>query len=345
MGNKEGKPKNSSDITKTIKKPSKNKEIRCVVLGIAASGKTTFVRQLRVIHGAVFTQTELHNIKNIIRSNIVIGLYETAQVAARRNLELEEINIKYVRLLESLTTIINSGEIWKEDTFIPKLQSLWSDPAIQTAWQTSDKTLYNLEYFMGKIESISTDIYIPNNDDIFRARQRTSGAAATDFKVDKQLWNFKDAGGQPFERKSWPDIIDTGVDAIMFFVSLDEYDFSSDIDPTRTKMEESLAAWKDLFGLPAVRTSCVLLFLNKVDIFTQKWTEDRTSFDKIFEKGKQATTVTEAIRVVGDYYNASIDDEFRVPGKIYMSPITALDTSLVTNVFNQVKIHIRSRHK
>jgi len=346
MGNKEGKPKadkpQKGDGAKPDKpkKAKKTKPIQCVVLGIAASGKSTFTRQLRVIHGIAFTPTELDNIKNIIRGNVVSGLHEVTQLAARRDLELQEVNIKHARYLETLTKETNFNEVWKEDKFVAKLESLWSDPSVQTTWATSDATLSNLAYFMKKVETIATDAYVPDHDDVFRARQRTAGAATTEFVVAKQAWSFKDAGGQPYERKLWPDIIASALHAIMFFVALDEYDSPSDAEPNQTKMEDSLAAWKDLFELPSVKTSCVLLFLNKVDLFTQKWEKDPTSFKKIFEKGASATNVDEAVQVVGEHYVTSIAEEFQAPGKIYIAPVTALDTGLVTTVFNQVRIHV-----
>jgi hypothetical protein len=309
-------------------------------VGITASGKSTFAKQLRVIHGISFTEMELDNIKTIIRSNIINGLHEVIQLVNKNNLELQEVNIKYARYLDTLTKETNCNEIWKETGFIQKLQSLWLDPSVRISSESPTATLWNLSYFMNKIELIATDTYIPNNDDIFRFRQRTSGAAITEFTAAKQVWNFKDAGGQASERKLWPEIIATGLHAIIFFVALDEYDSPSDINPMKTKMEDSLEAWCDLFKLPSVKTSCVLLFLNKIDLFTDKWKKDSTSFKKIFNKQQSVINVNDAISVIGDYYISNIPEEFQVPGKIYVAPVNSLDTGLITAVFNQVKVHV-----
>jgi guanine nucleotide-binding protein subunit alpha len=250
---------------------------------------------------------------------------------------LQETNNKHARYIETLVKS-NNSEIWKETNFVEKLKSLWSDESMRTSWESSDATLSNLNYFMEKIDIIATDAFIPNNDDIFRSRQRTAGAANTDFIIAKQKWIFKDAGGQASERKLWPDIIETGLHAVMFFVALDEYDTPSDTEHGKTKMDESLDAWSELINLPSVQSSCILLFLNKVDLFTKKFQKDSSSFKKIFNQKNNEVTLSDAISIVGDRYTHNIDTQ--IFNKIYVTPVNSLDTELVTSVFKQVKVHV-----
>jgi len=178
---------------------------------------------------------------------------------------------------------------------------------------------------------------VPTQDDIFRARQRTAGAATTEFVTNKHSWSFKDAGGQPYERKLWPSIIASGLHAIMFFVALDEYDCPSDATPTQTKMQDSLEAWKDLFTIASVKDSCVLLFLNKNDLFETKFAKDQTSFKKHFPEFMGSTS-EEGKQAVSDLYLASVPEDLKAT--IFVSVVTALDTSLVKTVFEKVRVHV-----
>jgi len=129
---------------------------------------------------------------------------------------------------------------------------------------------------MDNLERIASSDYVPNDDDILRARQRTVGSGIVRFEAYKYSWQIIDVGGQKIERDKWKSIMsEHRIAAIIYFSSLDEYNVEPDEEPknNRTKMEESMDVFKLLIAdndeLDDLNT-CLILFLNKSDIFFEK---------------------------------------------------------------------------
>jgi len=104
---------------------------------------------------------------------------------------------------------------------VEKLRALWDDPAIQKAWERSPEFQLQtsmLDYLMENLDRFTSDGFRPTNEDILRARQRTTGAMETVFEIEKIAWKLLDCGGQKPERAKWENILtENRVDAIIFF--------------------------------------------------------------------------------------------------------------------------------
>ena len=60
------------------------------------------------------------------------------------------------------------------------------------------------------------------------------------------------------------------VNAILFISSLNEYDQCLAEDRTRNRLLESLSLFEGIISLPWFRSTAIILFLNKNDLFTDK---------------------------------------------------------------------------
>ncbi len=85
---------------------------------------------------------------------------------------------------------------------------------------------------MENLSRISEESYLPNSEDIFRVRLRTSGIVETKFQVKQTKFKYNsfrinfsrllDVGGQRNERKKWIHCFEE-VTALIFIVALNEY--------------------------------------------------------------------------------------------------------------------------
>ena len=65
--------------------------------------------------------------------------------------------------------------------------------------------------------------YLPTDQDILRARLRTTGISETIFETGNFIYRMFDVGGQRSERKKWIHVFDN-VQVVLFLVAISGYD-------------------------------------------------------------------------------------------------------------------------
>jgi len=156
---------------------------------------------------------------------------------------------------------------------LKKVKSLWEDPNIREIWETSKNwqvQVSQLDYLMENIDEYIKNDFTPTDEDILRSRQRTSGSHTTRFVINRYIWEIVDVGGQLPERAKWGKVIASGVHCIIYFASLDEYNMESTEEIGKTKMEISMEVFKQVVLDDDTADICIILFLNKQDLFKQK---------------------------------------------------------------------------
>lgn len=77
--------------------------------------------------------------------------------------------------------------------------------------------------FFDSIKRIGDRDYIPTDEDIIRARVKTTGITEVKFNVRDLVYRVFDVGGQRSERKKWIHCFE-GVQCLIFIVAISEYD-------------------------------------------------------------------------------------------------------------------------
>jgi len=74
-------------------------------------------------------------------------------------------------------------------------------------------------YFFDKAECFVDENYVPNEQDVLRARVRTTGIDEANFTFDDMSFQMVDVGGQRTERRKWIHCFQS-VTSVLFCSSL-----------------------------------------------------------------------------------------------------------------------------
>lgn len=81
----------------------------------------------------------------------------------------------------------------------------------------------NLSYYFADVEKLFAKDYLPTDQDILRARLRTTGISETIFETGNLTYRMFDVGGQRSERKKWIHVFDN-VQVVLFLVAISGFD-------------------------------------------------------------------------------------------------------------------------
>ncbi len=325
------------------------KVVKILLLGTGNSGKSTILKQFMLMH----TEQGLGDMashKHSISQNVMRGVV----VVAQGSHDLEEIKVSLAprcqKIADLLKDISNTHDIWAEVELDGKkanvaalCRELWEDPAMSEVMKHEGKLSMlevPIDYFMGNIARIMAHDYLPTEDDILQARARTSGVVKIEFTLDNIRCRMLDVGGQRNERKKWISHFDD-VTAIMFLVSLSEYDKFLLEDPTKNRMHDAIEVFRAIVASPYFEDTNIILFLNKKDLFEEKI--KRVDLRVCFEDYTGEPDYGKAISFVEAKY-VSIFKEIKglqavdsVGSDIYPFATMATNTQNVRTVFNMCK--------
>ena len=154
-----------------------------------------------------------------------------------------------------------------------------------------------------------------------------SGLEETHFKRNDLLITLVDVGGQRSERKKWLQCFD-GVGAVLFVVSMSEYDQTLLEDSKVNRMHESLKVFSQICNNQHLSTSSILLFLNKKDVFDEKivYSPMTQCFPEyVGSREKNAAAI---------YIRQRFKDENQGEREVYCHYTNAKDTQTVKVIFD-----------
>jgi len=240
-------------------------EIKMLLLGAGESGKSTFTKQIKVIHLGGFSEEERMHFKEVIFENVMYSIRGLISAAEKHNLELLEKNkATSFRLLEVATVEL-------DEDLGADIRNVYSDPAIQEAFgkYSTFHLLDSAKYFLSNIDRIVEPDYTPTVDDLLRCRAKTTGIQELQVTISGNKFIIVDVGGQRSERKKWIHCFQD-VTAVLFFVALSEYDITLYEDEETNRMHESLKLFDEICNSKWFSAIPIILFLNKSDIFREK---------------------------------------------------------------------------
>ncbi|ORY49752.1 guanine nucleotide binding protein, alpha subunit [Rhizoclosmatium globosum] len=148
---------------------------------------------------------------------------------------------------------------------------IWGDSGVQYCYTRANE--YQLidccAYFMNDIDRVCHPEYMPGEQDILNARMMTTSITETKFEVQGVTFRVFDVGGQRSQRKKWAPYFDD-VRAIIYLVAMNSYDQVCFEDASANRMTESLNVFKSMCNHPMFKSTAIILFMNKIDLFRTK---------------------------------------------------------------------------
>lgn len=260
-------------IDQTLARESayKQNEIKLLLLGAGESGKSTFVKQMKIIHENGFSRDECKHYRPVVYSNTIQSL-----AAVIKGMDLLGINFANATRRDDAMLLFGvTARHADTDPFSPGLMAamkrLWADPGVQLCFKRSSEYQLNdsAQYYLDSLDRISDRRYVPTTQDILRTRVKSTGIVEYNFIHRGLNFRIVDVGGQRSERKKWIHCFED-VTAILFFVALSAYDLGLREQQAVNRMEEALRLFNSILNNKWFLDTSVILFLNKKDLFAQK---------------------------------------------------------------------------
>jgi len=324
----------SHAIDRQIEEDSRKyrKECKILLLGSGESGKSTIVKQMKIIHQNGYTRDELMLFRLTIYKNVLDSAQ--AVVLALRKFKMdpiEPVNRVYAdRILDYRIDVDPTQALSTE--IVRAIESLWHDPIIPSVLDRSSEfyLMDSAAYFFDDVQRIGSPDYVPNEMDVLRARTKTTGISETKFRSGQLSIHMFDCGGQRSERKKWIHCFEA-VTSIIFCVALSEYDQVLLEESGQNRMAESLVLFESVVNSRWFLRTSVILFLNKVDLFRVKLA--KVPLEQFFPEYTGGADVNKGAK----YILWRFTQLNRARLSIYPHLTQATDTSNVRLVFAAVK--------
>jgi len=332
---------------------------RLLLLGAGESGKSTIVKQMRILHVNGFDEAEkrkkIQDIKRNLRDAIVSIISAMSEIDPPVALELEENRASCDYCLNTAKTF-TLGEDYTEE-FFDHITRLWKDSGVQKCFERSHE--YQLidcaKYFLDKVQDIRQPNYFPDDQDLLRCRVLTQGIFETKFQIDKVNFHMFDVGGQRDERRKWIQCFND-VTAIIFVVASSSYNMNLREDNSQNRLDEAVNLFQTIWNNRWLKTISVILFLNKQDLLREKIDCGKSKLEEYFpEFAVYDCDVRESPPDESPEFTKAkffIRDKFiRIStetgeGKHYCYPhfTCAVDTENIRRVFNDCRDIIQRMH-
>lgn len=279
---------------------------KVLLLGAGESGKSTVVKQLKVLHKVQMDEQELQNYRVTIHNNTVTSMQTFLEAADKFNFTFDKEDEK--EIANKVRNLVFEENKLMSMEMAENISKLWKTEPIQKAFEKRAE-FWNLDaapYYFENVIRFAEDDYTPNEEDCIMARVRTTGIVVTEFDEGGVHFSVVDVAGQRSERKKWIHCFDD-VKCLVFVVSLAGYNQVMFEDNEHNRMHEQLNLFQQIASNAVFATTPIFLFLNKKDLFEQMIKE--TDLSKCFPEYKGGNDITAALKFVQTEFEKRMDDD------------------------------------
>ena len=309
-----------------------NAEVKILLLGAGESGKSTIVKQMRIIHGPGYNPNECMAYRDVIYANTMDSIF--AILHAMNNLRIQFSDPNRLddvhHLCQNMSSSMRQGITYQMGELI---DLLWKDEGLQQCVARSREYQLNdsAGYYLNNIKRIASPFYTPTSQDVLKSRVRTIGIMETRFVYKDYLFRIVDVGGQRSQRKKW-FYCSEGVNGIIFCSALSGYDLFLEEDGNVNRMVESLKLFESICNNKWFINTTIIIFFNKKDLFADKIKCQPLKL--CFPEYNGPNEYNEAIAYVQNQFVQLNEDKFT--RTIYQHLTCATDTNDIRLVFDVV---------
>lgn len=134
----------SAAIEREIKRDREKQrsEVKLLLLGAGESGKSTILKQMKLIHEGGYSTAELRAFRQIIFSNLIQSMKALLIGMDKLNWQLDNPkNDRHARIIAAFPDQVGGNEV-PSDRVFNALRILWKDAAIQKVQFRAGSTFY-----------------------------------------------------------------------------------------------------------------------------------------------------------------------------------------------------------
>ncbi|XP_056317954.1 guanine nucleotide-binding protein subunit alpha-12 [Danio aesculapii] len=312
------------------------------LVGASNSGKSTFLKQIRLINGDDFNHKQRLRFREAIYDNIIQGM--TMLVLERNKLAIPLQNSAN----EMHEILFTSNDFWKVNItepsafqpYVEAVDSLWKDSGIQETYRRSNVKWHefgvcdSVKYHFDNIHRIGQLDYLPHNQDILYARNRRTTLEEKYHVLRDTPFAVAHLSHRYLVAKMQFYCCDT---TILFIIGSSDYDRMS---ADSNCLAESLWLFNAVINQRYYSSSTVILLFNKMDLLKEKvQTADiRKHFPEFQGDPHRVEDVQEFL--VQSFKMRKLENS----RPVYYHMLTAVDTENIRTVFNTIKNAIKSNN-
>lgn len=204
-------------------KASKEEEkyhLKILLLGAGESGKSTVVKQIKIIYDVNEPTYEKQKYKQALQRNCIEAMQTLLHASKTLQCPLE--NASLTAFADKVLAMPTDSRVTLETA--PMIDQLWKDAGIQKVFSRKDE-YWNMDstpYYLNEVFRIADNSFAPNEEDMIMARIRTTGIVISEVVESPFKFQVVDVGGQRSERRKWIHCFDD-VKAIIYLASLSGY--------------------------------------------------------------------------------------------------------------------------
>ncbi|KAF8160896.1 guanine nucleotide binding protein, alpha subunit [Crassisporium funariophilum] len=220
---------------------------------------------------------------------------------------------------------------------------LWNDPVTQKMLRDRQLRLEDAPgFFLDDIDRITAREYQPSDQDIVRARLRTTGVQEYHFTLDRANatdldWIMYDVAGIRTSRAAWIPYF-REITALIFLAPLSAFNERLAEDNRVNRLEDTFVLWKTICSSRLLEDVQIILFMNKTDLLRKKLEQGIRVKKYIpeFDKSNDYETVSTWLRRV--FKRIYLDHNV---GKTFISHFTSvIDTKATAHTLEAVQATI-----
>lgn len=266
---------------------------KLLILGPSESGKTTVLKQMKLLYDKTYTTEERKAYVPAIWANVVDSLCTILNAMSTSAMQLTNPeNEQYKECLQSFITssqpttsstrartisqaIASSqfnigGEL--PENVVHSILELCKDAGVRECFDKS-KQIPDLnesaKHFIDQTDVLFSSNYIPTDQDILYARIVTTQISEHRIVMRNLTLRIFDVAGHKALRKKWVPYFDDSL-AIIFVAAISAYDQQLREDKTVNRLHDALALFDEVINNKLLINTPVILFLNKIDLLKKK---------------------------------------------------------------------------
>ncbi|KAK7451015.1 hypothetical protein VKT23_012692 [Stygiomarasmius scandens] len=292
------------------------KEHKILLLGLENAGKSTVLKQLRILYSGGFSDEERDTYREVVYDTLLNDAHTIIDA-----LKQGEEGYPNQALVDEITNyrIQNPFELVLTEEIVDALRRFWEEPTVQKVAEENAASS-----FLKEVQRIGSQDYLPTDMDILRARQKSPGITETRCSLDDIPLHVISLEGPDHEWSQYAKDVET----IIFCTSLSDYDRMKE---GRNLLAESIELFGSIVNAKCFSGARVCIFMNKIDEFKEKI--HRVPFSQHFPEYTFEQDTNKAAKFI--LWKMMQTNKAKL--SIYPHLTEATDATMIKHVFDAVK--------